>query len=66
MILFSRKKNKIVSNKIPTIIFGAEIRVGRINIETILNKIMITGAHARNTFIQDSISKLISTSGINS
>ena len=59
--MFLRKRNKIINNKIPTIIFGAEIRIWRINVRTILNKIIIIGAYTRNIFVQDFINKLVST-----
>ena len=65
-ILFFRKGSKIVNNKILTIIFGVEVRVEKINVKTILGKIVIINAHAKNIFIQNSINKLISTSGIGS
>ena len=65
-ILFLRKKNKIIGNKIFTIIFDVQIRIWRIDVRTILGKIIIIGAYTRSTFIQDSINKLVSTSDIGS
>ena len=65
-ILFLKKKSKIIDNKIFTIIFGVQVEIWKINVKTILNKIMIIGAHTKNTFIQDFIYKLISTSDTSS
>ena len=48
------------------IAFGVKIRVWRINVRTILGRIMIINTYIRNIFIQNFISKLITMNNINS